>query len=101
MTPFETAIAAFGATPETIMATLSGKGIRGNRHSCTTCPVARYLNACGFPVVSAGLYVRHYPSHAERDAAIPPTETVLLSKVLRTWMNDFDEGAYPEFEEES
>ncbi len=90
---FLEAIQALGETPEQVTAKLSEMGIKGYRQMASSCPVAKYLNACGFPHVTVGstanLYQdadKHYSDQCHH-----------LPAGVKQWICDFDDGKYPEF----
>ena len=99
---FEEAIAALGTTPEQVTDKLREMGIKGYRSRAGSCPIAKYLNACGFHMVTVcnsarryegkhiGVSVYHFQCHA--------SETILLPPAIKNWIFDFDNDHYPEFE---
>ena len=91
-TPFAQAIAALGDTPEKVTEALKAKGVRGYRQSASSCPIAKYLNACGFPVVTVCTSAKRY-----RDKAEDSEESITLPNGVKNWIIAFDEGKYPEF----
>lgn len=96
MTPFETAIRALGNTPEQVAAKLREMGIKGYRRYASRCPVANYLKACGFPVVTVATFANRYQSSADEVA----DEAVYLPVCVRDWIIEFDDGKHPEFYQE-
>src|SRR5512135_1878764 len=91
-TPFAQAIDALGQTPESVTAKMREMGIKGYRRMAGSCPVARYLWACGFPRVTVSSSARRY-----RDSRDDSEESVSLNVGVKQWICDFDDGKYPEF----
>ena len=89
---FEEAIAALGTTPEQVTDKLREMGIKGYRRMAGSCPIAKYLNACGFPMVTVCNSARRY------DHFWSASETILLPAAIKNWILDFDNDHYPEFE---
>ena len=90
---FIEAINALGSSPESIATKLREMGIKGYKCSAGNCPVAKYLNACGFPEVTVSYRVSRYPNHATHT----PEETVYLQEGVQEWIRRFDDGQFPEF----
>lgn len=91
-TSFEQAIASLGTTSQTIGDALRAKGIKGKRNSCTTCPIAEYLKACGFDgvVVVGTMTADHFP-------VVGKIQSVNLPDSVQNWIASFDNDAYKEF----
>lgn len=87
------AIKALGTTQDEVTAKLKESGIKGYRRMASSCPIAKYLNGCGFPFVTVGGYVNVYASNSSQDAEY----TYHLPHAVRMWALDFDAGYYPEF----
>lgn len=92
MTPFEQAVASLGTTPEEVSIALQSKGIKGYRRMASCCPVAKYLNACGFPSVTVANHAQKYENGVDM-----ADETISLSQGVKDWIGNFDAGAYPQF----
>lgn len=93
---FLEAIKSLGQTPEEVTLALREKGIKGYRQMASSCPIARYLNACGFPRVTVASSAKRYQNEfveKEHDAE----ESVSLPKGVQDWITRFDDGQYPEF----
>lgn len=91
---FEEAIAALGTTPEQVTDKLREMGIKGYRQMAGSCPIAKYLNACGFHLVTVCNSARRYDHSRQCHAS----ETILLPPAIKNWILDFDNDHYPEFE---
>lgn len=87
------AIKALGNTPEEVSAKLQSMGIKGYRQVACVCPIAKYLNACGFPHVTVATYVNVYQTGKSEYA----DQTYHLPKGVRDWICQFDDGKLPEF----
>jgi hypothetical protein len=79
------ALAALGGTSRQIAFTLLHKGIRGERESMTCCPIANYLQHCGFSNVAVGLTDVDVMSNTE-----------YLPMPVRDFIFDFDRFGYPD-----
>lgn len=95
-TPFAKAVASLGETPKQVSEALQARGIKGYRQIASRCPIAHYLNACGFPHVTVATYAHRYSTSKAENAE----EMVSLPKVVKDWIYDFDNGKYPEFYQE-
>ena len=93
MTPFEKAVASLGKTPEEVSIALQGKGIKGYRRMASCCPVAKYLQSCGFPTVTVATHAHRYQHPKDENA----DEMISLPQGVREWITNFDDGKYPEF----
>ena len=92
-TPFAQAIDSLGTTPESVTEALRAKGIKGYRQMASSCPVARYLVACGFPSVTVATSAKRYRTgHTDNSE-----ESVSLNRGVQQWIRNFDDGMYPEF----
>lgn len=91
---FLEAVKSLGETPEEVTQALREKGIKGYRQIASSCPIARYLNACGFPSVTVCTSAKRYRDGSKESDA---EESVYLSAGVRQWVSDFDFGKYPEF----
>lgn len=92
-TPFAKAVASLGETPESVMEALRSKGIKGYRRLAASCPIAKYLNACGFKIVTVASHAHNYKGQKDEYA----DEMVSLPQGVRDWIIGFDDGKYPEF----
>lgn len=92
-TPFAKAVASLGETPESVTEALRAKGIQGYRRMAASCPIAKYLNACGFPLVTVASHAQKYAGQEDERA----DETVSLPKGVKDWIIEFDDGKHPEF----
>lgn len=92
-TPFAKAVASLGETPESVTEALRAKGIKGYRRLASSCPIAKYLNACGFKIVTVATHAQNYKGQEDQS----PDEAVSLSQGVRDWITGFDDGKYPEF----
>ena len=98
-------LAALGDTRDAVAATLKDKGIKGYRNSLGSCPVARYLRTCGY---QWAYVMAHNVTVGESQApgAITPYRTsqgeiaVLPSEAVSSFIIAFDQGMYPEVNEE-
>jgi hypothetical protein len=93
---FLEAVQSLGQTQESIMQVLREKGIKGTSCRPGSCPIARYLNSCGFPSVSVGhtsAYYYHY------DGNTRVGELVDFPPEVGKWIFIFDHGGYSEFRE--
>jgi hypothetical protein len=88
------AIKALGQTEESVTDKLREMGIKGYRQMASSCPIAKYLNACGFPYVTVCTYACTY---ATDNKEADNEERYYLPKHVRDWASDFDVGKYPEF----
>lgn len=95
-TPFAQAVASLGDTPESVTEALKAKGIRGYRRMASSCPIAKYLNACGFKIVTVATHAQNYKGQMDEHA----DETVSLPQGVKEWICNFDDGKYPEFYQE-
>ena len=97
---FEEAIAALGTTPEQVTDKLREMGIKGYRRMAGSCPIAKYLNACGFHLVTVCNSARRYDHFRSATQArqCHASETILLPPAIKNWILDFDNYHYPEFE---
>jgi len=93
MTPFEQAVASLGDTPESVTEALRAKGIKGYRRLASSCPIAKYLNACGFKIVTVATHAHNYRHPMDEYAE----QAISLNKGVREWIIGFDDGKYPEF----
>lgn len=90
---FSEAVASLGTTPEEVTAVLRAKGIKGNSCVASSCPVAKYLESCGFASVTVCKEACRYTSRSENE----PVERLLLPEGVQQWIRKFDDGQYPEF----
>lgn len=90
------AIEALGTTPEQVSSKLRDMGIKGYRRMASSCPIAKYVKACGFPHVTVATYVKVYQDRGS-DIGDVADQTHLLPQGVRDWIAGFDEGEYPEF----
>lgn len=90
---FLEAVDSLGVTSEEVLIALRAKGIKGYRQSASQCPIAKYLNACGFPKVTVCTSAKYYGERSqdwsEQSISLPPG--------VVKWTIDFDNGKYPEF----
>jgi hypothetical protein len=91
---FEEAIKGLGETPEQVTAKLRELGIKGYRQSATLCPIAKYLNTCGFPHVSVCSAAKWYKSS---NVSASAEETIYLPHDVQRWIRQFDDGEHAEF----
>jgi hypothetical protein len=68
--------------------------IKGYRMRAGSCPIARYLNACGFPIVTVCTSAKRYQDGSKDSEA---EESVYLPQGVHEWIMKFDNGHYPEF----
>lgn len=92
-TPFAKAVASLGETPESVTEALRAKGIKGYRRMASSCPIAKYLNACGFKIVTVAAHAHTYRNQEDHYAE----EMISLPKGVTDWIIGFDDGKYPEF----
>lgn len=91
---FEQAVKSLGETPEEVLLALREKGVKGYRRMAGSCPVAKYLNACGFPNVTVCTSAKCYRDGSkEADSE----QSIYLPSGVQKWICDFDDGKYPEF----
>ncbi len=91
---FLEAIKSLGETPEEVTLALQAQGIKGYRQMASSCPVARYLNACGFPHVTVSTSAKRYRDGSKESES---EESVYLCAGVQEWIRRFDDGEYPEF----
>ena len=82
-----------GDSPSTVAVYLAGQGVRGYRSSASGCPIANLLRSVfpldadySFLVIPWGVGVYH-----DCRAVV----TVSLPQAVRTFVQEFDQGAYP------
>lgn len=88
----EEAIKALGTTPESVTVKLREVGVKGYRRICHSCPIAKYLNACGFSEVTIGTTANTF-----RNGSDASDESYILPDGVKVWVQNFDDGMYPEF----
>jgi len=87
------ALSALGTDPKSVYHTLKNLGIRGIPTNPCHCPIAHYLTQCGFVnVVVSGQLVIHT---CEGDKWEP------LSMAVIQFINNFDDGMYPDLLEQT
>lgn len=93
MTTLTNAIAALGTSVEQVTQVLRDRGIKGYKRMASTCPIAQYLNYCGFKDVTvAGTTIKRYEGGPES------VEVVGIPKAVVDWVCQFDDGLLPEFD---
>ena len=85
------AMQALGETPESVTAKLRELGVKGYRRIAHSCPLAKYLHTCGFKDVTIGTTANVYKGGHESD------ESYILPDGVKVWVQNFDDGLYPEF----
>lgn len=89
---FIEAINTLGDSPESVSAKLQEMNIKGYKRQAGFCPIAKYLNACGFPDVTVSSLAMRYGK--DRHVA---DEVVPLPLGVQAWIRNFDDDKYPEF----
>lgn len=93
------ALVALGDSPEAVGRTLQAMGLRGRRHLCRVCPVAKYLLLVIEGADDIG--VHDYKAFAFRtvveytDVASEVASTE-LPVVVQAFVEDFDDGRFPD-----
>ena len=91
---FLEAVNSLGKTPKNVTQVLREKGIKGYRNCKLACPIARYLNACGFSYVTVAGSANHYRDDSEAELV----QSFCLPMGVQAWIADFDMGRCPEFD---
>lgn len=87
------AMQALGTTPESVTAKLRENGIKGYRRLAHSCPIAKYLNKCGFADVTIGTTANIFNGPTSHTS----DESYILPDGVKVWVQNFDDGMYPEF----
>ena len=88
------AMQALGDTPESVTAKLREKGIKGYRRIAHSCPLAKYLKQeCGVENVTIGTTANVFSG----PTAHTSDESYMLPDGVKVWVQNFDDGMYPEF----
>jgi len=87
------AMKALGTTTESVTAKLREKGIKGYRRLAHSCPLAKYLKQeCQVQDVTVGTTANIYQGESQT-----PDESYMLPDGVKVWVQNFDDGMYPEF----
>lgn len=85
-------LAELGPTPSHVVRSLRRLGIRGGQTRADRCVLAQYLLRCGVPDPAVGNEEIAWGESASQMLRLPP--------YLQDFVNDFDDGSYPELLEE-